>query len=64
MKKTYDDCYTKAFETNDGTFVAISRDAGNRYWNVFVRKPDEKKGKVIATRCTFEKAMSIAEQFD
>lgn len=60
MKQVYTDQYSEAYETESGTRIVLSRDNGNKYWNVFVRRADEKKGKVIATRCTYEKAMQIA----
>lgn len=62
MKQVYDDCYSKAYQTEKGTRIVLFRDSNIKYWSVFVRRSDEKKGKTIATRCTFEKAMSIAKQ--
>ncbi len=53
------------YETEKGNTVGIVKDecAGMRqYFHVVVRKPGE-YGKTVKTRCTFETAYAIAQQY-
>ncbi len=59
----------KIIEMENGTRIGIFEDStlgerrGKQYYNVVVDKPEWKYGKTVATRCTMQKAMAIAESY-
>lgn len=63
MKELCRNELTTAFECENGTRVVIERTFNSNYYSVYVCKPG-KKGKAIATRCTFAKAMDLAREYD
>lgn len=50
--------------TDKGARVVLTEDNSRKeYYSVWVKKADDKKGKTVATRCTYQKAMQIAEEY-
>ena len=63
MKKVFEDSTTEIYETESGIIIGIIKDHSMKnYYNVTVKNPNE-KGKTVATRCTYQKAMIIAKQY-
>lgn len=62
MKKVYESELAVAYETEKGARVVIQRDFNAQYYNLWV-KESGKKGKTIATRCTYDYAYSKAKEF-
>lgn len=63
MKRVYKDSTTEIFETENATVFGIIKDnSKNNYFNVTARRNGE-KGKTIATRCTYDKALEIINNF-
>lgn len=62
MKKVYEDSTTEIFETDTHIFGIIKDNSMKNYYSVSAREKG-KKGKTIATRCTYEKAMNIIKNY-
>ena len=65
MKEVARNSMSVIYETEKGNTVGIVQDECNgfrKYYHVVVRKPNE-YGKIVKTRCTFEKAYAIAQQY-
>lgn len=60
--QTYKDSKTEIWETDTYIFGITSDCSFKRYYNVSVREKTA-KGKTIATRCTYEKAMSLIKNY-
>ena len=62
MKKVYEDSTTEIYETDTHIFGISKDNSLKNYYTVSAREKD-KKGKVIATRCSYEKAMNIIKNY-
>ena len=67
MKEIYRNSTTVIYETESGATVGICEDENRtsfkKYYHVVVREKGASKGKTVKTRCTFETAYSIAQQY-
>lgn len=64
LKKFYEDEYRESYTAENGTIIAFEKDNSiKKYYRVFVNVPNGIK-KTVATRCTYEKAMQIAKEYD
>ena len=64
MEKIYESSTSETYKTNSGVIIGIDKDNSlKNYYTVFVKEPN-KKGKTVATRCTYEKAMRIANGYN
>lgn len=62
MKETYRDSTTIAFEDDSKNVFGLFKDnAIRQYYSVYARKHGS-KGKTVATRCTYEKALAIISE--
>lgn len=54
----------EVYDTDAGTRVVLQRDNSSRgiYWSVYI-KHDDLKGRIVATRCNYEKAIDIAKHY-
>lgn len=62
MKKVYEDSTTEIFETDTHIFGISKDNSLKNYYSVSAKEKD-KKGKIIATRCSYEKAMDIIKNY-
>lgn len=63
MKQILKDDYSEVYVNDAGSRIVLTRDNSIRnYWSVWIKTKAMKRGKTIATRCTYEKAMQIAKQ--
>lgn len=58
MNKTYQDSTCTVFETETHIFGIIKDNSPKPFYTVTAR-PKSGKGKTLATRCTYEKALEI-----
>lgn len=64
IEKIYETSTSETYKTNNGTIIGIDKDNSiKKYYTVFVKEPN-KKGKTVATRCTYEKAMQIVNAYN
>jgi ABC-type tungstate transport system permease subunit len=64
MEKIHESSTSETYKATNGTIIGIDKDNSMKnYYSVFVKEPN-KEGKTVATRCRYEKAMQIANEYE
>lgn len=68
MKRTFKNSLNELWENEKGDMVGIFCDdcikTRKSYFHVVVREAGWERGKTVATRCTYETAMQIVNQYN